>query len=422
MNEAFLWYLWKYRLFTKELVTTDGEPITVIQPGYQNTDSGPDFFNARLQIGDTLWAGNVEIHIKSGDWIRHGHQDDRAFDNVILHVVFEADRIIRRPNGQVIPVVAVKNNFELSKWTNYQQLTRSKGWIPCEKQINEIDKLIIQQWLDRLLVDRLEAKTSAINVMLSESNGDWQETFYRLLARNFGFKVNAIPFELLAKSLPMKILSRLKNNLFQLEALLLGQAGLLSPDFVDLYPKQLYAEYIYMQNKLLIQPLEGHLWKFGRLRPSNFPTIRLMQFAALIHKSEHLFSKIIKASSMEELHQLFTISASEYWNTHFQPDRPSGFQIKSLGASAIDNILINTIVPFLFSYGKSEGHPALLEKAILWMEDCCAEQNAIIRGWKKVGVVARSAAHSQALIELKNTYCLSKKCLTCGIGISLLTK
>ena len=422
MNEAFLWYLWKYRLFTKALVTTDGDPITVIQPGFQNSDSGPDFFNARVQIGDTLWAGNVEIHIKSGDWIRHGHHHDRAFDNVILHVVFEEDRIIRRPNGQVIPVVTIGDNFEPSRWANYQQLARSKGWIPCEKQINEIDELSILQWLDRLLVDRLEAKTSTIMDLLTESNGDWQETFYRLLARNFGFKVNAIPFELLAKSLPLKILLRHKNNLFQLEALLLGQAGLLEPDFVDPYPRQLYHEYIYLQKKLLIKPLEGHLWKFGRLRPANFPTIRLMQFATLIHKSEHLFLNIIDASSIEELHRLLTVSAGEYWNTHFRPDQYSAFQVKSLGASAIENILINTIVPFLFMYGKSQGHPALIEKSIKWLETCKAEKNVIIRGWEKLGITAKSAAQSQSLIELKNNYCLPKNCLTCGIGIKLFNK
>ena len=258
MNESFLWYLWKYRLYNKELTTTDGETVIVEHPGYQNHDSGPDFFNARVRIGDTRWAGNVEIHIRSSDWYKHHHQYDRAYDNIILHVVHDSDATIRRPDGQVIPVIELKNVLESSKWLDYQKLANSPGFVPCSKQIKSIDDFTIQHWLDRVLVSRLEKKSQFINDLLIEFKGNWSQCFFILLARNFGFKVNAIPFELLARTIPVKVLSRHKENLFQLEALLLGQAGFLSEKFNDEYPRRLKKEYEYLRNKLGLQAMEKH--------------------------------------------------------------------------------------------------------------------------------------------------------------------
>ncbi len=422
MNEAFLWYLWKYRLYNKELRTTDGEAITVAHPGDQNHDAGPDFFNARIRIGDTQWAGNVEVHVKSGDWLKHQHQHDRAFDNVILHVVLESDKIIRRPDGQVIPVVELKNNFELWRWESYQKLADSTDWIPCARLIKDVDPFLIQQWLERVLIGRLEQKTTFITDLLSENKGNWATCFYMLLARNFGFKVNAVPFELLARSLPLKVLSRHKNNLFQLEALLLGQAGLLSSTYKEDYPKSLFQEFEHLKNKHGLQPIERHLWKFGRLRPNNFPTIRLVQFAQLIHYNVPLLSSCIDQNDSHSLRQLFNITASEYWNTHYQPDKVSKYRQKSLGQSAIDNIIVNTVVPFIFIYGKKEGDEHLSAKALKWLEECPSEENVIIRGWRKMGLEVKSASQSQALIELKKTYCMEKKCLICNIGIKLLNQ
>ena len=422
MNEAFLWYLWKYRLYNKDLNTTDGETVIVEHPGYQNHDSGPDFFNARVRIGDTRWAGNVEIHIRSSDWFKHEHHYDRAYDNIILHVVHDSDVTIKRADGQVIPVVELKNGFESTKWSDYQKLANAPGWVPCAKQIANIDDFIIQQWLDRVLVSRLEKKTQFITNLLTEFKGNWSECFFILLARNFGFKVNALPFELLARSIPLKILTRHAGNLFQLEALLFGQAGFLAEKFNDDYPFQLQKEYRYLQNKLGLQPLEKHLWKFGRLRPGNFPTIRLAQFAFCIHQNAHLISRIIEASSFKEIQSLFNVSAGAYWNNHYLMDKASEHCVKTIGKASIDNIIINTIAPFLFVYGKTEMELHLTDKAFNLLEDCPSEKNIIINGWKKIGVNAKTAGRSQALIELKTAYCAEKKCLTCGIGIKLLNQ
>ena len=422
MNEAFLWYLWKYRLFNKALLTTEGETVEVEHPGYQNHDSGPDFFNARIRIGNTRWAGNVEVRVRSSDWYRHEHQYDRAYDNIILHVVLDSDAAIWRPDGQLIPVVELKNGFEPSKWSDYQNLANATGWIPCERQIGAVDEITLQQWLDRVLVIRLEKKTQYISALLTEFKGDWSACFFVLLARNFGFKVNAIPFELLAKSIPVKILSRHKDNLLQLEALLLGQAGFLYDLFNDEYPRKLQKEYHYLKNKLGLQPLEKHLWKFGRLRPGNFPTIRIAQFAKCLQLNAHLMAGIIEAKGLKEIQNMFTLSASEYWNEHYIPDKAADHQVKSLGRSSIDNIIINTVAPFLFIYGKSESKPALMEKALQLLDDCPSETNKIISGWEKIGIRSKTAGQSQSLIELKTTYCIDKKCLTCGIGIKLLNQ
>ena len=282
--------------------------------------------------------------------------------------------------------------------------------------------MLIQHWLDRVLVGRLEQKTTFITDLLAENNGNWSTCFYLLLARNFGFKVNAVPFELLARSLPLNVLSRHKNNLFQLEALLLGQAGLLSSTHKDDYPKRLFQEFEHLKNKHGLQPIERHLRKFGRLRPNNFPTIRLVQFAQLIHCNVHLLSSCFDLTDGHSLHQLLNITASKYWNTHYLPDKVSLYQEKSLGKAAIENIIVNSIVPFLFIYGKKEGDEKLSVKALKWLEECPAEENIIIKGWRKMGLEVKSASRSQALIELKKAYCLEKKCLICNIGIKLLNK
>ena len=421
MNEAFLYYLWKFRLYNSDqLQTLAGETIQVIHPGQQNTDSGPDFFNAKVRIGETLWAGNVEIHVKADDWQKHGHANNHAFDNTILHVVHEGVHEIKRKDNSIIPVLQLKNKFDATRWKQYEQFISSNNWIPCANQINTVDTLTIQQTFDRMLTERMERKVKQIEILLQQTKGNWEESFYQHLARNFGFKTNAVPFELLAQSLPLTILAKQKNSLSQIEALIFGQAGLLNKQLKDDYAKQLLSEYNFLKEKFKLQPIESHLWKFARMRPPNFPTIRLAQFAQLIFHSSHLFSKVLATTNYKDLQKLFAISTSDYWKTHFVFDKVTSATEKHLGKSSIENILINTLAPFLFYYGQQKNETHQTDKALQWLEQCSPENNVTIKGWNALNIKANSAYQSQALLQLKNEYCFAKKCLTCSIGLKLL--
>lgn len=421
MNEAFLYYLWKFRLYNSErLQTQSGETIEVIHPGQQNTDSGPDFFNARVKIGETLWAGNVEIHVKADDWQKHGHVNNGAFDNTILHVVHEGVHEIKRKDNSIIPVLQLKNQFDSRRWNQYEQFIYSKSWIPCANQIRTVDALIIQQTIDRMLTERMERKVKQIELLLQQNKGSWEESFYRQLARNFGFKTNADPFELLSRSLPLNILAKHKNNLFQIEALVFGQSGLLNKQLKDEYAQKLLNEYNYLKEKFKLKPVDGHLWKFARMRPPGFPTIRLAQFAQLICRSSHLFSKVLETINYKDLKTLFDVSTSDYWKIHFVFDKETNAVEKNLGTSSIENILINTLAPFLFYYGQQKNETHQTDKALQWLEQCAPENNVTIKGWNELNIKAKSAYQSQALLQLKNEYCDAKKCLTCSVGLKLL--
>lgn len=423
MNEAFLYYLWKFRLYNSDnLQTQSGETIEVIHPGQQNTDAGPDFFNAKVKIGETLWAGNVEIHVKADDWQKHGHATNRAFDNTILHVVHDGVHEIKRKDNSIIPVLQLKNQFDAKRWNQYEQFIFSKTWIPCANQIHTVDALTIQQTIDRMLTERMERKVKQIEVLLQQNKGSWEESFYQQLARNFGFKTNADPFELLARSLPLNILAKHKNNLFQVESLVFGQSGLLNKELKDDYAQKLFIEYNYLKEKFKLKPVEGHLWKFARMRPPGFPTIRLAQFAQLISQSSHLFSKILETTYYKDLKIYFDVTTSDYWKTHFVFDKETNPVEKTLGSSSIENILINTLAPFLFYYGQQKNEKHQTEKALEWLEQCAPENNLIIKNWKELNIKANSAYQSQALLQLKNEYCDAKKCLTCSIGLKLLQK
>jgi Protein of unknown function (DUF2851) len=420
MNESFLWYLWKYRLFHHDLTTTDGEPVIVEYPGQQNDDSGPDFSHARVRISKMLWAGNVEVHVRAGDWMRHGHQHDKAYDNVILHVVFENDVTIRRPGGQIIPVIALKDFIDPLQWQSYRKLMKSGKQIPCSGMIRDLDPLTLQQGKDRALANRLERKINYVNQLLLLYRGNLEEVFYQMLASCYGFKINALPFELLSRSINLKTLKRHSSSLMQTEALLYGQAGLLDADFKEDYPNQLKKEYIYLQQKLNLKPLEARLWKFSRMHPPNFPTIRIAQFAQLIHSQKQILAGILDEESVENVKLHFQFPASPYWNRHFVFDKESAYAEKKLGSAAAESILINAVVPFLFHYGKSKGNDQICSRALQWLENCMPENNTIIRNWHKEGVLASSAYDTQALIELKNEFCLKKNCLNCVIGVKLL--
>ncbi|WP_163716535.1 DUF2851 family protein [Mangrovibacterium lignilyticum] len=422
MNEFFLQFLWKHRLFDSDsLITSSGLPIQVLSPGFQNSDAGPDFFNARLKIGDTTWAGNVEIHLRASDWKKHKHEQDAAYDNVILHVVKEDDELIRNSKGESVECTCLSYPEELE--SNYENLLRSNSWIPCAKSIHRVPPITLQIWYHALMVERLEQKTGEIVMRLEQNKNDWNETFYQFLARNFGFKTNSLPFELLAKALPLSVLAKHKNDLFQLEALLFGTSGLLNEELVgDDYFIALRREFSFLYKKYKLKPLEGHLWKFLRLRPVNFPTVRIAQFAQLIHQSSALFSHLIEMGKLADIKQLFQLEASDYWQTHYKFNKESKKQLKHLGDSSFHNLVINTLVPFLFVYGDYHQKQNLKDLALAYMEQIPAEQNSILTNWGELGISARSAFDSQALIQLKNSYCNAKKCLNCPVGMKLINQ
>ncbi len=420
MTEEFLHYIWQYRLFDKNAQTTDGQEVSVVHPGYKNTDAGPDFFQARIKIGDTLWAGNVEIHIKASDWFLHQHQNDGAYSNIVLHVVLDDDQPVLDVNGQPVATLELKGKFSTHLFNKYQAFLYNKTWIPCNTDVSTVEPLIWQSWLERLVVERIERKSSNIKRILNLNLNDWEETFYQVLAGSFGFKVNEQPFLLLAKSLPYTVLGKHKNNRFQIEALLFGQAGLLKDDFAEEYPQLLAKEYDFLKKKFSLNPIPGHLWKFLRLRPSNFPTIRISQFAALIHQSQNLFSKILSCKTSPEVISMFDLKASEYWETHYLFDKITPKSARRFGDAAMLSIVINTVVHFMFLYGNEKGNNSSKDRAIEILTTLPPEQNNIILGFEKLGVKALNAFETQALIELKNKYCLLKKCLHCRVGLSLL--
>ncbi len=421
MKESFLHFLWRWRRFdAQNLLSTEGQPIEILHPGEHNDHAGPDFFNARLRIGDTIWAGNVEIHLRASEWLAHRHSDDRAYDNVVLHVVLEEDQPIRRANGERIACLALQGRIPPKILENYQRLEHEQAWIPCENFFPKTPDIVRLNWLDRVLVERLEQKTAAVAEMLAATNNHWEEAFYRILARNFGLKVNAEPFEALARSLPLITLAKHKSSLTQVEALLFGQAGMLADTMADPYPTELQREYRHLAHKYQLAPLAASQWKFLRLRPANFPTVRIAQFAALVHQSAHLFSKILEANTLRELENLFDVHLGGYWLDHFQFDKPSVRRTKSLGRDFVHLLVINTIVPFLFFYGKQKDLDEYPKRAIRLLEELPPEANAIVDGWAALHTPARNAYQTQALIHLKTRYCDAKRCLECGVGNAIL--
>ena len=421
MKEDFLQFIWKHGLYLKDkLETTDGDPVEIISAGQSNHDSGPDFFNARIRIGQTDWAGNIEIHQKSSHWYQHRHDSDAAYDNVILHVVEVHDKTVQVKSHQ-LPTLILGYRDEILN--NYEGLLKSKHWIACCERLPEVDPFILRFWFSSLMIERLESKTAEIVKLLEHNHHNWNETFYQMLARNFGMKTNALPFELLAKSLSLGILSKHKNDLFQTEALLFGQSGLLNETLLgDDYFLSLRKEYSFLYKKYGLSGIESHLWKFMRLRPINFPTVRIAQLAMLIHHSSALFSHILETEDLDQLRQLFKVTASGYWDTHYRFNKPSGEnRPKALGQTAFDNLVINTIVPMLFVYGDQHLDQGMKDRALLLLEKLDAENNQIIRKWNESGIESRTAFETQALLQLKNNYCDHKKCLNCQLGAKIIT-
>lgn len=424
MYENFLHYLWRTRrLDTSQLLTTDGDSLEILDFGEYNTNSGPDFLNARIKIGDMTWAGNVEMHVKSSDWLQHGHQHDAAYQNVVLHVVFEADiPIFHQKEGHTegVKCLELKHRIPEGIYKKYWVLLNNAYWIPCQHHFYQVSDLVKTVWAERLLIERLERKTTDIASVLQRNKNDWEETFYQFLARYFGLKVNAEPMEWLARSLPNIILSKHKNQIIQIEALLMGQAGLLEADFKDDYPSLLKKEYQFLKHKHQLKPIASVAWKFARLRPANFPTIRLAQLAQLIHQSTHLFSKVLATEDLKAIEKLFDVEVSDYWLTHYVWDTPSVSRPKRLGKTTLDLLIINVIVPFLFYYGKSRHEESYIERAFSFLKQIKPERNAITEGWENLGVQLDAADNAQAFIHLKTEYCDKKRCLECSIGHSIM--
>ncbi|RNL56607.1 DUF2851 family protein [Pedobacter jejuensis] len=420
--EDFLHYVWQFKSFDNHnLKTVHGEELKITHQGFLNKNAGPDFNNAKIQIAETVWAGNVEIHLKSSDWLKHNHQNDASYENVILHVVYENDTEITRIDGSVLPVLELKNRVAADLIHKYEHLFLTLTDFPCVAQIQYVDKIIIDSFLSRTVVERFEQKTATVLNCLNRLKGNWDETFYWFLARNFGFKVNALPFELFAKTIPQQIYAKHKDNALQIEALVFGSAGFLKDNFEEEYPKKLKQEFQFLQKKYSIKPLEVSMWKFMRMRPQNFPTIRLAQFAALIVKSNHLFSNILEIKDTATLRELFeNLPINSYWETHYHFKKEATSVSIQIGKASVDNILLNTIALFLFAYGKHTGTQYYISRAIKLLESLPAEENAITTKFTQAGVKMDNAFTSQGILQLKNHYCDAKKCLSCGIGIKIL--
>ena len=416
MKEEFLHFIWKNKLFQSDsLWTNDGEPIEILNPGRHNTNAGPDFFDARIRIGETLWAGNVEIHIRSSDWEKHGHQKDPVYRNTILHVVAMDDVLVYNDSGSAIPALVLKWPEWIAR--NYEMLIKSNDWIGCASLLYQVDPFRIRFFLNGVVIERLKQKIDAISKILKETNENWSETFYSMMARGFGLRENALPFEMLARSLPQSVLAHHHDSLFQLEALLFGQAGLLGDElFGDDYYLELRKEYRFLALKYGLKPIEGHLWKFMRMHPGNFPTIRIAQFAALIHHSQGLFTLVTEASNLDELKQLFRLTASGYWDNHYSFNKSSVTRKKVFGDQIFTLMVINVVVPFYFLFGDNQNKLILKDRALEILEQLPAESNRLISRWAQAGIVAENALESQALLQLQHHYCEQRRCLDCTIG------
>ena len=425
MKEEFLHFIWKYGLYDHDkLVDNEGNTITVLHSGEYNRDSGPDFFNARIMYGGTLWAGNIEIHTCSSHFDLHGHQHDPMFDNIILHLVHRKDKKVLNSKGEELLTVEIV--FDESIYERYLALVNNPYIIACHDEVSGFDQFKLSSWLSSLAVERLENKSDIISSLLSETGNDWEETFYRLLARYFGFRVNSGPFEMLARALPVRIIRKHSDNRFQIEALLYGTAGMLEEGLfrnaiADNYYIDLIREYRILSSKYSLKPLHGWIWKFARLRPANFPTIRISQLAGMYTGQGGLFSKVLETRDVNKLRKIFESDASSYWDSHYIFGSERKSRRKKTGEQSADLIIINAVIPLLFLYGKQRRIPELSERALMFLEQTGAEDNAVIRDWHTTGIIAANAISSQALLQLRDNYCRKRRCLDCRIGFPLIS-
>lgn len=423
MQEDFLHYIWKHRKFQiHNLNTTSGEHIAVVSVGQHNFNSGPDFFNAQLKIGEQLWAGNVEIHVKSSDWFLHNHEQDPAYDNVILHVVWEHDTEVFRKDNSPMATLQLKDFVEKGILGNYDKLfSKQNRWINCENELASIDGFILNHWKERLFFERLERKSNDIEALLKASKNDWEAVLFVMIAKNFGLKVNGEAFLSMAQSIDFSIIRKTQSNHLALEALLFGQSGLLDVDAEGAYFNNLQKEYGFLKQKFQLENQSVLPVQFFRLRPPNFPTIRLSQLAKLYHGQQNLFSKVMDAENLEDFYNLFSVTVSEFWKSHFTFQKASKHSEKKLTKSFIDLLVINTILPLKFSYSKHKGETAS-EAIVKIASSIGSEKNSIVEAFNNLKPMSDSALDSQALIQLKTHYCDKNKCLQCAVGNQLLNK
>ncbi len=421
MKENLLHFVWKLKLFsTAELKSTNGEIIQIISAGTANLNAGPDFLNAKLVINNQLWAGNVEIHLNSSDWYVHNHEIDENYDSVILHVVWEHTVDVFRKSNQPIATLALKNYISQELLDNYQQLfSKNKNWINCEKDIASIDSFIFTNWLERLYVERLENKSEQIHKNVTKLNNNWEAALFVLLAKNFGLKINSEAFMNFANSFDFSILRKVSSKLVQLEALFFGQAGMLSNDYESEYFENLKKEYNFLKVKFQLTPISNGQIQFFRLRPNNFPTIRLSQLAMVYHRHQNLFSKIIETEDVKEFYELFDLATSNFWETHYTFESTSKKSIKKITKPFTDLLLINTIIPLKFLYLKSIGKNEV-SAALTIIANIKPEKNEIISKFNELNIKSKTAFEMQALLQLKNEYCNKQLCLNCVVGKELL--
>ncbi|WP_275314894.1 DUF2851 family protein [Tenacibaculum bernardetii] len=423
MKEDFLHFLWQNKLFpSSSLKSVANETIQIIKSGTHNLNTGPDFLNTHLKINNQLWIGNVEIHINSSDWYLHKHEEDKNYDAVILHVVWQHDSAVFMKNNKPLPTLELHGLIDKNVLNNYQSLfSKQLRWIPCEQQINEVDSFLMSNWLERLYFERLENKAVLIKELLVKSNNDFESVLFQLLAKNFGLKINGEAFLQLAQSFEFSILKKVRFNEFQLSALLFGQAGFLESEVEDSYFIQLKNEYAYLKHKYKLLPISNSLFQFFRMRPTNFPTIRIAQLIALFFKYQNLFSKLMELNKLEDFYDLFSVAISDFWKTHYTFETESKKSAKKLTKSFIDLLLVNTVLPLKFVNEQIRGE-VNSDGFFKLMQQIKPERNSIITKFSDLNITAKNAFESQALLELKNNYCAKKRCLQCAIGTSLLRK
>lgn len=419
MTEKLFQYIWQFRYFNQQQLTTiQGDALKIIHPGNFNSNQGPDFLHGRILLEEKVWAGHIELHLQTSDWYKHSHHYDINYHNVILHVVWKNDLAQEKLH---LPTLELSPRISKLLLDRYSDMMNNSFFVPCEKSLHQVPELIWTSWKDRLLIERLHRKSEYILQLLKENRQSWEDTLWWMLARSFGLKVNEEVFEAVARSLPATLLAKHRHQIHQIESLLFGQAGLLQPDFEEAYPAMLKKEYKFLAGKYGLHPVKEQV-SFLRMRPFNFPSIRLAQLAMLIYRSYHLFSQFKEIKTVNDLRQLLDVTANDYWHYHYCFDEESVYRPKALGNSMIENIIINTIVPLLFAYSIYYKDRILMEKAIQWLEELPAEKNKITKAWHTAGVPTKHACESQALLELKTQYCDKKRCLNCFAGNSILKR
>ena len=427
--EQLLHYTWKHRLFPLgQLFTTDGQPVEIVDVGLHNHDAGPDFFNAKVKIDGQLFVGNVELHLRSSDWYLHRHEQDAAYDNVILHVVEQANQEVQTHAGRTLPQLEIHVPSTIRQ--RYAELLRTDHYPPCYAAIPNLSRLTVHAWMSALQTERLERKTQDIQRRVEQCNGDWEQAWFVSLARYFGFGVNNDAMEQWALSIPLQQLAHVGDDLFQIEAFFYGQAGLLQTEAVpqryrsavehDEYFLRLQREYQYQQVKYHLQPIDHHLWRFLRLRPQNFPHVRLSQLASLAHQQHTRLAQMVSATTLKQLRELFRAETTEYFHTHYLFGHASPRSPKTLSVASVDLLLVNTAIPMLFAYGRHRSDETLCERAFQLLDSLRAEDNHIVRMWRECGLEVQTAGDSQALIQLKREYCDRRDCLRCRFAFEFL--